>query len=220
VLFWVMSLRPPTEIPNNARIVPDVSDMSWERAEQLLLEQDLDPTRSDESNADVAEGNVIRTDPAAAVSVSPGQAVTVYVSAGVETATVPTLTGLSEEEARQALGDAGLRVGVITQNSDPSASGGTVLSASEDEGESVPTGTAVDLVVATGTVTIVDFTGYTVDAATRQLESDTLRLAVIVAEDPDCAATSPTTVIRQSLAPGDVPVGSEIELVTCSGGGE
>ena len=79
----------------------------------------------------------------------------------------------------------------------------------------MPVGTTVNLVVASGQVTIKDVRGYTVEAATRELEE--AKLTVLTKEDPDGAASSPPTVSAQSLAPGDVPVHSEITLRFCSG---
>ena len=64
-------------------------------------------------------------------------------------------------------------------------------------------------------MTINDVTGYTVEAA--QLELEALRLTVTTKEDASCAASAPPTVATQSLAPGDVPIHSEIVLGFCSG---
>jgi hypothetical protein len=60
---------------------------------------------------------------------------------------VPTVVGVSEEEARQRLADAGLRVQVRRQTSS-SAEPGTVLSSNPDVGTEVPQGSVVQLVVA------------------------------------------------------------------------
>lgn len=217
VLIWTMSIRPSAEVPGNARIVPDVSDVAWERAEELLLAEDLVPLRVDEPSEDVATGNVIRTDPDAGISLAGGAEVTVYVSRGEETASVPTLTGLSEESARQALTDAGLVVGAIRQRNDPAVAAGTVLEVDQAEGAAVPLGTPVNLVVSTGRVVIVDYTGYTLDAATRELQSPELQLSVTSEEDPSCPAAATPTVVRQSIGPGEVPIHSEIRLTVCSG---
>ena len=83
------------------------------------------------------------------------------------------------------------------------------------EGTSVASGSTVNLVVASGRVAIDDVRGYTLDAATRQLED--AGLTVIPQEDPNCAGANPPTVSAQSLPPGDVPVRSEITLTYCSG---
>jgi serine/threonine-protein kinase len=217
VLFWVLSIRPAEEVPNNARIVPDIVDMAYERAEEVLAENDLAVIRVNEPNDTVTEGNVIRTSPGAGESVAPQQEITVYVSQGQETAQVPMLFGITEDAARAALEAAGLSVGTITQRNDPGVAAGTVLEADQEAGAEVAVGSTVNLVVATGRVVIVDYTGYTVDAATRLLTSPELGLTVRTEPDPSCPAGVPPTVRTQSLAPGEVPVHSEIVLVTCAG---
>lgn len=216
LLFWVLTIQPgDDDLPGNVRSVPDVSGMTYDRANQTLAEQDLLAIRIDEENAEVAEGNVIRTDPEAGTSVAPNQEVRVYVSLGQEMATVPLLEGLPQDSAIAALQQAGLELGTITQRNDPDLAGGTVMSADQPEGASVPVGTVVNLTVASGQVTIKDVRGYTLDAATRDLES--AGLTVLTQEDPGCPASTPPTVQSQSLAPGDVPVHSEITLISCSG---
>jgi serine/threonine-protein kinase len=215
VLFWVLQINPSENVPSNARIIPDVSGMTYERANGELADADLIALRFDEPSAEVAEGNVIRTDPEAGQSVSPGQEVRVYVSEGQEMATVPPLEGLGQDAATAALDGAGLTLGTVTQRNDPALATGTVISADPAEGGSVALGTPVNLVVASGKVTINDVRGYTVEAAQRELEA--LELTVTTQEDPSCPASAPPTVSTQSLAPGDVPIHSAIVLGFCSG---
>jgi len=217
VLFWVLSIRPADEVPSNARVVPDIVDMAYDRAEDVLGENDLRASRVNEPSDSVAEGNVIRTDPGSGESASPQQLITVYVSQGEATSTVPTLEGISEDAARGALTEAGLTIGTITPRNDPGAAAGTVLEADQVAGAKVGVGSTVNLVVASGRVVIVDYTGYTVDAATRLLESADIGLTVLTEQDPGCPTTNPPTVRTQSLAPGEVPVRSEIVLISCSG---
>lgn len=219
VLFWVLTIPREDQVPANARIVPDVTDMSWDRANEVLEQEDLLAYREDEPNAEIAAGNVIRTDPAAGTSVATGQQIRVYVSEGQETAAVPTLVGLSEDAARSALSTAKLSVGSVTPRNDPGLAAGTVISSSPEAGSQLPVGTIVNLVVASGLVTIVDYTGWTVDAAKQALESPDIGLTVETAEDTSCAGTSPPTVRQQSLAPGDVAVRSTITLTYCTGAG-
>ncbi len=103
----------------------------------------------------------------------------------------------------------------ITPRNDPELAAGTVISADQTEGSQIAKGTTVNLIVASGRVTINDVTGYTVDAATREL--DDLGLTVTTQQDASCKAATPPTVASQSLAPGDVPIHSTIVLNSCSG---
>jgi serine/threonine-protein kinase len=215
LLFWVLTIQPGDDMPTNVREVPNVSGMTYERANSTLAEADLRAIRIDEENTEVAAGNVIRTDPEAGTSVEPDQQIEVYVSTGQQMSTVPPLTGLGQDAATTAITGAGLQLGSITPQNDKDLAAGTVISSDPVDGASVPTGTLVNLVVASGRVAINDVRGYTVDAATRELEA--LGLTVIPQEDPGCSASDPPTVKSQSLTPGDVPVHSEIALIFCTG---
>ncbi len=215
LLFWVLTIQPRDDVPANTRIVPNVVGMTYENANDTLAEDDLTAFRVDEESTDVAPGDVIRTDPVAGTSVAPDQQVKVYVSTGQDMSTVPTLTGLGQDAATDAIAQAGLQLGTITPKNDNDLAAGTVISSDPADGTSVPAGTTVNLVVASGRVAIDDVKGYTLDAATRELEA--LGLTVIPQADPGCTATDPPTVSSQSLPPGDVAVHSEITLSYCSG---
>ena len=61
---------------------------------------------------------------------------------------------------------------------------------------------------------VIDVTGYTLDAAVREMEE--LGLTVEPVDDASCTATDPRIVRSQSLAPGEAPVRSTIQLASCS----
>ena len=217
VLIWVMQIQPSDDVPTSAYTVPDVVDMSYDRAVETLEAQQLTTSRVNESDEKVAAGNVVSTVPEAGTNVTSGQRITVYVSTGPDTAKVPTLDGITESEARTSLQNAGLTVGSIRRQDDPALAAGTIISSSVQSGSEVAKGTTVNLVVASGQVVIVDYTGYTLEAAQRELESDSKQLTVKTQQDPGCKAATPPTVKTQSLAPGEVPVHSEITLTVCAG---
>ncbi len=215
LLIWVITLRPFSATPTNSVIIPNVVEMSQERAVEELRDLNLSVVQREEPSATVAEGNVIRTDPEADASVHPGSQVTVVISDGEEVAAVPELVGTTEGDAKEALKSAGLKAGAITPRNDPTAEKGTVLQASEEQGAEVSAGTTVDLVVASGRVAINDYTGFTLDSAVQELEA--LNLTVEQIEDDSCAAESTPTVSSQSIAPGDTEINSTIELRYCTG---
>ncbi|MGC5172432.1 Stk1 family PASTA domain-containing Ser/Thr kinase [Microbacterium sp. DT81.1] len=217
VLFWAVTIRPASEVPTNARIIPDVTGMTYEEANEALEAEDLVAYRAEEASNDVALGDVIRSEPEVGASVSPGQRVTLYVSRGPETSVVPPLEGLLEEPARAAITAAGLSIGAITQRNDPALAAGTVISSDPESGDEVDRATPVNLVLATGRVVLLDYRGFTVEAATRALEAEDSQLFVEPLEDPSCAASDPAIVVAQSIPPGEATVHATITLTYCSG---
>ncbi|WP_136042583.1 MULTISPECIES: Stk1 family PASTA domain-containing Ser/Thr kinase [unclassified Microbacterium] len=215
VLFWVVtiSMRPP-EVPSTSRIIPNLVNVSSERAQDDLAKLDLTAKIVIESSSEITEGNVIRTDPEAGVSVEEGSTVTVHVSSGVETVVVPKIEGMALEDATKALKAAGLELGTVIQKNDKGLAAGTVISASEAADTEVAPDTVVNLVVASGKVTLTDLVGWTVEAATTNLTD--LGLTPVPVEEADCAPTEPPTVHSMSVAPGDVPIGSPVELRYCA----
>ena len=217
VLFWVVTIRPSSEAPAGAREVPEVVGLSYEEANAALEAEDLIAYQIDEASSEVEAGLVIRTEPASGTSVSLGQTVRLFVSRGAETAVIPPLEGLLEEPARAAITGAGLAIGTITQRNDPALAAGTVIAADPEPGTEVELGTSVNLVVATGRVVILDYRGFTVEAATRALEADESQLFVETLEDPACTASDPPTVVAQSIPPGEADVHATVTLTFCSG---
>ncbi len=216
VLFWVVtiSMRPP-EVSSSSRIVPNLVNVSSERAQDDLAGLDLSSKIVIETSSEVAEGNVIRTDPEAGVSVEEGSTVTLYVSAGEETVVMPKIEGMALSDATNALKAAGLELGTVIQRNDKALAANTVISASEKAETELDPGTVVNLVVASGKVTLTDLVGWTVDAATTNLGD--LGLVAVPAETAECPATQPATVHSMSVAPGDVPVGSSVQIFFCTG---
>ncbi len=189
-------------------------NVSSERAQDDLAKLDLTAKIVIESSSEITEGNVIRTDPEAGVSVEEGSTVTVHVSSGVETVVVPKIEGMGLEDATKALKAAGLELGTVIQRNDKGLAAGTVISASEAAETEVAPDTVVNLVVASGKVTLTDLVGWTVEAATTNLTD--LGLTPEPVEEADCAPTEPPTVHSMSVAPGDVPIGSPVELRYCA----
>jgi serine/threonine-protein kinase len=217
VLIWVLTMRPGSIVPDNSRIVPTLTGQTFEAAQKVLNDTDLYAKRIDQSDPTIAEGQVIKTDPVAGVSVERDSQVTVYVSTGPDLTAVPTLVGLTRAQAESALTDAELTLGRVDSKDDPNAAADKVLSTDPAGGQKIAKGTAVNLVVATGTVTVPNFIqpGYTLDQAQQELTA--LGLTPQVAEDATCPATDPATVHSQSAGPGEVPIRSDVTLVTCTG---
>ncbi|HAN24191.1 MAG: serine/threonine-protein kinase [Microbacterium sp.] len=215
VLAWVIAARAGAGAEAPPHTVPDVAQVAFTKASGTLSEAGFTVQQRAEASTTVASGNVIRTDPAAGTVSAQGATVVVYVSTGVPMVPVPTLQGLSQDAATSVLTNAGLALGAVTQQDDPTAKSGTVLSASSAAGTNVPAGTSIALVVATGKVALPDLTGFTVSAAESQLQK--LGLTPAQTNDQTCTASKPPTVKVMSVAPGEVPIQSTVTLTVCVG---
>ncbi len=131
--------------------VPDVRDMTGAQAAHKLIQDGLKPSEQSRSSATVPVGKVIDTEPSQGVPLIAGSPVTVFVSSGPAQVNVPEVTGQSEAEARVSLRAAGLHAGTVAKREESDQAAGTVLSQSPAAGGTVPSGEAVNLVVAKGT---------------------------------------------------------------------
>ena len=91
--------------------MPDLIGQSKNNATVLLRDMGMDLQISadlEESSEDVEAGNVCRTEPAAGEKLKKGQQVKVYISTGSKYTTVPSVIGMTEKDAKNALEAAGL----------------------------------------------------------------------------------------------------------------
>lgn len=129
--------------------VPDVRDKKAEDARRILEDAGLvvNSKLREEPHNEIARGSVIDQSPAAGSQVSKGTKVTLTVSSGLETKTVPDVTGQSLESARATLESMGFVVEVTEVDSDKEK--GTVVEVPQ-QGEELTVGTAVELRVSLG----------------------------------------------------------------------
>jgi eukaryotic-like serine/threonine-protein kinase len=128
--------------------VPDVTNQSEATARSTLQRAGFTNIQSrQEASADVANGNVIRTDPAANAQARPGDPITLIVSTGAERVTVPPVQGLSEQNARSALEGAGLAVQVENQTVQNQNQDGIVITQSPSGNSQVNRGDTVTIFV-------------------------------------------------------------------------
>ncbi|WP_195907886.1 Stk1 family PASTA domain-containing Ser/Thr kinase [Microbacterium gorillae] len=223
VVFWVVTISRVPDPTSTAAAMPDIVNVDYDKAAKDLEAAGLVPVRVDEASPTIKEGNVVRTDPVAGTTVEDGESVNVVVSTGVQKAVAPKLVGLASADATAALAKAGLALGRIDNRNDPNTAANIVLEASEDDGSSVSegeellAGATINLVVASGKVTVENVGGFTVEAATTKLtDPETMGLTVTTKNDtnPDC---SKGTVTGQDKI-GDVPIHSTVELTVCPAG--
>ncbi|MEX5256241.1 protein kinase domain-containing protein [Kocuria arenosa] len=136
--------------PGGTASVPDVRGAGPELAEQYLAGAGLGNVAVHETADPVAPaGTVLGTDPPAGATVRAAEQVVLLVSTGPARTTAPDVAGMTEEDARARLEEAGLTVGSRSEVSDDAAPG-TVVGQHPEPGEAVAEGSAMDLAVSGG----------------------------------------------------------------------
>ena len=125
--------------------VPSVVGQDRETARTTLEGAGLVPT-FEEKDSDEPRGQVVETRPAAGEQVPEGTRITVLFSDGPEK--VPDVVGMTEEEATQALKQAGFKA-FVTTSSDTEEPKGTVIEQNPPGGTERPEGDSVTIVVST-----------------------------------------------------------------------
>lgn len=151
-LAWVIVglLLFPDTGPAPSVVVPAVVGLRFEEAERKLAESGLRAALGETTPSLTAPKRyVLAQTPAAGTSVGDEVTVTLDVSAGQIRASVPSVVGMSQDDAVTALRGANLEVGQVVERPATEARG-TVLSSQPEPGQQVPQGTPVELVVSTG----------------------------------------------------------------------
>jgi serine/threonine-protein kinase len=190
--------------------VPSVVNLAEADAAAALTDAGFNPVRQSEASDTVAEGLVTRTDPTAGTEAEDGSDVSYWVSAGPNSVTLPDLSGLTQDQARDQIEELGLTVGAITQADEPDQPEGRVLRSDPANGQAVTADQPVALIISSGRVQLADMTGQTQDAAVAALNALKLSANVVTEETSDPAQVG--TVIRQDRSAGLVPQGTVVKL--------
>ncbi|MCU1447480.1 MAG: serine/threonine protein kinase [Cryobacterium sp.] len=217
VMFWALSLSPSDELPDTSRRVPVLTGTSYDDAQDTLLELDLAATKAEESSPTVAKDEVIRTDPPSGTIAAPGNVVKVYVSTGAELVEMPDTTNQPFSAAEPFLTEREFISGSVTTQNSPDVPEGIVIDTVPEPHSQTPLGSTVDFTVSTGLVTMPNVVGQSLTAANQLLMTTDLQLEPTPVADYTCDQLTGSPIIKQSLAPGDVPQKSEVTLTYCAG---
>ena len=186
--------------PGGQVVVPAVSDLSVEAAEQQLIEAGFTvaPDNRETTDPFIAQGLVVVTDPEIGDRIPKGSEITLVVSTGPAVLTVPNFVGAGESDAVRAITEDGFIISpdpIIRQFSADVASG-VVLAALDQEGNALANGgnyfeqRPIRLVISAGA--IPDVSGLSVDDAKSKLA------------DVKLTATEGTETYHDSIPQGDV----------------
>ncbi len=192
--------------------VPDVVGKPRREARRTLTDAGFEVQERRVPSDAVALDRVVAQSPSENSRAERGDTVRIDVSTGAQRVSVPDVVGKSEDDARTAIEDAGLRVTVVKREDDE-RDPGTVLEQSPNKGAAVARGTAVTITVSeeTSQVTVPDVVGRSRNFATSMLSGRGLK--VNIEETPADAPDGDGIV--QSQTPGadeKVDRGTEVTI--------
>ena len=190
--------------------VPNLIGKRKEAAIKIIEEVGLKLESVVERVSRTPAGIVIGQDPEPYGRASPGFPVTLIVAKeeGVE---VPTLVGVSRENAEKLLKDAGLKLGKVTEQP-VKAKPGLVLSQSIEPGIKVKEGSPVDLIISKlPVVKVPNLINKDRKTAVKEITDAGLKVSISRRRVPRAARD---TVVEQDPAPDtEVPVGTTVKIV-------
>jgi serine/threonine-protein kinase len=195
----VVILRPSTGLP--LRTVPTLKGKTEGQAKAALEEVDLvlgDVT--EEYSERVGEGKVIDQNPSAETAIQFGSEVSVVISLGPQPVEVPSVIGLSQDEAIAVLRSNQLQAEVVEQYSD-SVERGNVIRQQPGSGTEVPKDTTVTIFVSLGPEEFEMPNVIGMDGAAAENELESLGLDVQVIQLP---GQSGNDVVFQDPGPGTI----------------
>ena len=196
---------------------PTLVGMTVAQAEQAADAEGLAVTVvGEEYSESIPAEAVVATDPSAGSRIVPGETVGLVVSLGPERYDVPSLTGLTRDEAEAALGELTLAAGEVTRRFSEQVPDGQVISQTPAAGTEVRRGAEVSFVVSKGRrpIEVPDVTGDPRDEAVAAIED-----AGLVAQVGEAYSTKVEKgrIISQDPSDGSLFRGDPVSLVVSLG---
>ena len=150
----------------------DVTGMAVKTAQERLRKRGLESEVKYVENAAYPQNQVISANVEVGTMVDPGTVIILTVSSGTEGVSVPAVTGVTYEEAKNTLEKAGFVVNK-SESSSATVTKNYVISQNPESGTKAPKGSAVTIVVSTGAedskIRVPDLMGKEEDEATAML---------------------------------------------------
>jgi len=198
-LYYFMNQKPAEPVKVQ---IPSVANMSEADATRTLYDAKLVPDVPVRVNDDkIPQGTAIGTDPSVGTEVPQGSHVTLKISNGPSSVTVPkNLVNQTEAAARDMLRLAGLTASTVIGNS-PSVPAGSVISSNPAPGAVVAPGSSVQLVVSSGKVKMPQLIKLPKDEAEKALTDLGLTMKIVEQEN---SVLQPGIVTAQSIPEGSL----------------
>ncbi|QNE14236.1 Stk1 family PASTA domain-containing Ser/Thr kinase [Pseudarthrobacter sp. NBSH8] len=204
--------------PGSPGTIPVVANKSVAQAQQLLSEAGFQSRTNDVFDDDVPSGLVVGSDPTAGTETRKYQPVSLFVSQGPQLYELPKLTGGTLDDAKNALNQAEMALGTVTEQFDGAVAAGVVLSQEPAAAAPARHGTPVNLLVSKGPqpIPVPSVVGLAKNAAVDAIEAAGLKADVAKDEvnDPKVPKGS---VAAQSPATGTLTKGGAVTLTISDG---
>jgi serine/threonine-protein kinase len=128
-------------------LVPDVINFDAADARKVLLAAGLTVGSEDSVQSNAPTGVVVQTRPAGGVARDGGSSVSLVLSSGPPATSVPSVVGMTVEDARRQIERLGLTIGGVRVMKNPGAPG-VVLEQTPSAGARLIRGSRLDLVVS------------------------------------------------------------------------
>lgn len=199
--------------------VPDVTNQILEDAVTTLKNLGFEVVPVAEETTTVDTNVVWKQVPLPGEEIREGETVTLVYNPSNAPMAIPNLTGLTVEQARTALLNLGLTVGVITRQNDPNAPADTIISSVPKVGEQVLGGATIDLFVSqgSGVVQIPNVQGQTSQAARSVLEGEPFKFLITVVEEASATVESSRVTRTSPTIGADTNRGASVTIYVSTG---
>ncbi|MFF8394617.1 Stk1 family PASTA domain-containing Ser/Thr kinase [Streptomyces sp. NPDC016172] len=156
--------------------VPNLVGQKLSDAKQLAVNSDLKLSTTEKPCESQSKGNICEQNPAPNTEVKKYSTIEVVVSTGAPKVTVPSVTGLKVDEAKEKLAGDKYEFKIETKPRTSPEEPGTVLEQNPTTGEEVEKGSTITLTVAKEAEksTVPDVLGQSCDAAKQQMQANNL----------------------------------------------
>ncbi len=197
VVAAVLLNRDPEQPAVQQVAVPGILNQDQAAAEAALKAAGLEVGTVTQAPSDEDQvGKVIQTDPAGGTRVDEGTTVNLTVGTGPDAITVPNVVGLTEDEARANLENAGFTGSVSTRQVSSLAEEGRVTAVTPEQNSQASPSQAIVLSISLGTIKLPDVQGKT-EAEARSILTD--------------AGFSDSQIVTQSVERDDATQGTVVE---------
>jgi beta-lactam-binding protein with PASTA domain/tRNA A-37 threonylcarbamoyl transferase component Bud32 len=191
-------------------VVPTVANEKQAHALARLATAGFVTTTVSQASNTVPKGEVIKTSPAGGSKAPKGSDVRVFVSTGRGSVTVPSVLGLSVNDATSALQAKGFQV-VDRTAANSTAAANTVVRQRPGANSKAAQGSTVTIFISGGTVPVPSVVGDPKATAIQILQADGFKVNPIVVAGP--AGSTPGNVFSQSPPPSTpLPAGRTVTI--------